>query len=157
MKHHIVLLSTLTAVLGSAIFSPSVNINAQETPQNSLDTQGREIESGSRGLDIPQREVNNDPNDSRPAPPDKDGPRTRGGIYASELRFDNRTPWYIEIYINNEYAGELGPYGDSYIPTTDGRFSLYAVAKFSDGDRYVWGPSSVYLDPRETFTWRLYK
>jgi hypothetical protein len=157
MKHRIVLLGTLAALLGSTVLYSSAYIKAQDKPQNAVETQGREIKPGGRGteVEIPALEDTNKPNAPQAAPPDKGGASGRGGVYSSRIYIDNRTGWYIRLYFNDEYAGTSYPWGDNYISVTSGRAKLYAIAKFDDGTYVAWGPQYISIDPNEVWTWTL--
>ena len=53
----------------------------------------------------------NDPNSELAAPEQKGGPKTRGGGYC-EVRFDNRTKWFVKLYVDGTYRGTISPFGD---------------------------------------------
>jgi hypothetical protein len=93
----------------------------------------------------------NDPNAKIEAPPEKGGPKTRGG--ACRVHVDNRTPYYIAIYTDGDYRGQVSPYGDSYGWVGCGNTILYGRATFSDNSSRSWGPNAYYIDG--TFTWLL--
>jgi hypothetical protein len=68
----------------------------------------------------------------RPAPPQKGGQKTRGaGCFVT---FDNWTPWYVDVYVDGEGVGTVGPWGDGGIFTDDNPV-LYARS-----DSHYWGP-----------------
>jgi hypothetical protein len=52
---------------------------------------------------------------------------------------DNRTNWYIDVYVDRQYRGQVGPWGDIYLYNACGATSLYAEAPGTD---YYWGPQS---------------
>ncbi|NJM64287.1 MAG: hypothetical protein HC851_00770 [Acaryochloris sp. RU_4_1] len=158
MKTKLLAAVTLATLLSLSGTFYETRTFSQETTQkkNTVETKGRLVPSGSRSVKSLQRSVNNDLQDKTPAPPKKGGPRGRQ-LFSSALLFDNRTPWYIELYVNGIYKGEIGPYGDTYISTTGGSFSLYGIARFRDGSSNTWGPLPVYLGSGNTFTWKLYK
>ena len=93
----------------------------------------------------------NDPNAKIEAPPEKGGPKTRGG--ACRAHVDNRTPYVISIYTDGDYRGQVSPYGDSYGWVGCGNTTFYGRALFTDGSARSWGPSLYYVDG--TFTWTL--
>lgn len=99
--------------------------------------------SASRGAGTDQNiksdQVTNKKDDNTPAPPRKGGPKSRGARVGT-LHVDNRTPWYIKIYVDGDYRGTLAPYGDWYADGGCDDYSLYAVALFDDGSSRNWGP-----------------
>jgi hypothetical protein len=82
----------------------------------------------------------NDPNSDLAAPEQKGGAKTRGGGYC-EVRFDNRTRWFVKLYVDGIYRGTLSPFGDSIAYTGAGATRVYARADFTDGNYLYWGPS----------------
>jgi hypothetical protein len=72
----------------------------------------------------------------------KDGEKTCGAMCA-RLHIDNRTGWNIRIYVDGDYAGMVGPFGDVYGYYGCDEHRLYAVARFSDGSERTWGPARV--------------
>jgi hypothetical protein len=82
----------------------------------------------------------NDPNAQIEAPPSKGGPRPRGGG-SCEVRLDNRTRYYIKIYVDGRYRGTIGPYGDAVVHALPGETRVYARADFTGTTSYLyWGP-----------------
>ena len=95
----------------------------------------------------------NDPGKQMPAPGAKGGEKSKGQGDCAVV-IDNRSAWYIRIYIDGTYRGTIAPWGDSYAYTGAGETQLYAVAIFTDGSRYTWGPRSVGCYGR--YTWQLF-
>ena len=88
-------------------------------------------------------------------PPSKGGARTRGaGARVEALHIDNRTPWYIRIYVDGDYVGLVSPYGDAYGEYSCATHRLYARAFFDDGSFKTWGGTDA--DLCGGFTWRLW-
>jgi hypothetical protein len=82
----------------------------------------------------------NDPNSQLAAPEQKGGAKTRGGG-SCEVRFDNRTRWFVKLYVDGTYRGTISPYGDGVAYTGAGSTRVYARAQFDTGDYLYWGPS----------------
>jgi len=95
----------------------------------------------------------NDPNKQMAAPANKGGERARG-MDACAVVVDNRTGWYVRIFVDGTYRGTIAPWGDAYCYTGAGTTKLYAVAPFTDGSKYTWGPGNVECYGR--YTWQLY-
>ncbi len=85
-------------------------------------------------------------------PARKGGKRTRGAAETTYLHIDNRTGYYVDIYVDGANVGTVSPYGDSYGYVHSGSDSLYAKAPGTD---LHFGPRSAYLAPGGTFTWTL--
>jgi hypothetical protein len=69
------------------------------------------------------------------------------------VRFDNRTDFYIQTFVDGRYAGQMGPWGDVYTWAVAGPTVLYARAVFVDGSTLSWGPITVSC--LSSYTWRL--
>jgi hypothetical protein len=72
----------------------------------------------------------NDPNAKEAAP------RTRAGV--CEVHVDNRTRWYIDVYIDGNFRGTVGPSGDGYALAISGPTRVYGRADFTDGTYKYW-------------------
>lgn len=95
----------------------------------------------------------NDPGKQMPAPGAKGGEKSKGAGDCAVV-IDNRSAWYIRIYVDGTYRGTIAPWGDSYCYTGAGDTLLYAVATFTDGSRYTWGPRAVGC--YGSYTWQLF-
>jgi hypothetical protein len=90
-----------------------------------------------------------------PMPADKGG-KTRGaGPLPCGVHIDNRTSWFIRIYVDGDYKGTVNQYGDLTGITGNGPTSVYAVALFDDGSEKYWGPHVFDCEAGATYTWRL--
>jgi hypothetical protein len=90
-----------------------------------------------------------------PAPAAKGGEKPRGQISTCDVHVDNRTPWYIQIYVDGNYSGMMSPYGDLYTRAIAGPTLLYARATFTDGSVLTWGPRKVPCPAWTEYTWKL--
>lgn len=88
-----------------------------------------------------------------PAPPAKGGAKTRG-TSPEQLHVDNRTSWYVRIYVDGDYVGTVEPWGDSYGWGSCADHVYYARAVFDDGSVRVWGPVKDNLCTGTTWTLR---
>jgi hypothetical protein len=112
----------------------------------------------SRGGDDPNikstTRVNNAKKET-PAPPSKGGEKPRGQLQTCVVHVDNRTPWYIHIYIDGDYSGLMPPWGDLYDRAIAGTTVFYGRANFDDGSARTWGPWRFSCPPGMEYTWRL--
>jgi hypothetical protein len=142
-------------VLGLALGFGSGATNAQDQKHpSSAKTNGTKSrgENNAKDENIKNDRAPNDPNAKIEAPPDKGGPKTRGA--SCRVHVDNHTGYYISIYTDGNYRGEVSPYGDSIGLVGCGDTALYARATFLGMDITTWGPQAYYIDG--TFTWQLY-
>jgi hypothetical protein len=97
----------------------------------------------------------NSKNDARPAPGDKGGEKTRGGV--ARLHVDNHTKWFLRCYTQGSYDGTISPYGDGYVNfrNAPGTVTLYLKAVFDDGTYFSWGPKEYRLVPGEVHNVRV--
>jgi hypothetical protein len=75
-------------------------------------------------------------------PPEKGGAKTRGAA-VGRLHIDNRTQWYIRIYVDGDLQTIVAPWGDYWANGRCDEYTLYAVARFTDGSSYTWGPATT--------------
>lgn len=87
-----------------------------------------------------------------PAPPNKGGPKPKGET--CEIHIDNKTAYYIRIYLNGDMVGMVGPWGDLYPDITWGSAQLYGRAVFDDGSVTTFGPRD-YQCTGQPFHWTL--
>lgn len=95
----------------------------------------------------------NDPNAPTAAPENKGGSKTRG--YFCEVRFDNRTPWIIKLFVDGNYKGAMVPYGDAVAYAWPGGTTVYARADFTDGSSMSWGPQAYDCKPNQYINFRM--
>ena len=145
--------SVLALGLALGLGSGAMNAQDQKHP-SSAKVNGTKSRGENTGKDenIKNDRAPNDPNAKIEAPPDKGGPKTRGA--SCRVHIDNHTAYYISIYTDGNYRGEVSPYGDSIGFVGCGDTSLYAKATFLGMDITTWGPKAYYIDG--TFTWQLY-
>jgi len=95
----------------------------------------------------------NDPKASIPAPANKGGEKSRGGICG--VKVSNWTPWKVQLFVDGDYIALVGPYGDVDVVTGSGVTRVYARADFTDGSVNYWGPRSFNCAAGEIYTWKL--
>jgi hypothetical protein len=144
-----------TLVLGIA-FGLGAGVRSAQAEQHpkSATTKGATSRGGAGEKDdnVKQDRAPNDPSAKTEAPPQKGGAKTRQ--YAScQVHIDNHTPWYIDIYTDGDYRGQVSPWGDSYGYVGCGGTAFYGRATFIDRSVKTWGPASYYVV--DGFTWDL--
>ena len=125
----IVLPGSLTTVQGQKGKSKVIELKAQKPTTRGEDP------------NIKGDKDTNDPNSNLAAPQQKGGAKTRGGG-SCEVRFDNRTRWFVKLYVDGSYRGTISPYGDGVAYTGAGSTTVYARANFDTGDYLYWGPNN---------------
>jgi hypothetical protein len=144
-----------TVVLGLALAVGVVTGPAlgQDHPKSATATAAKSRgDSTGKDENIKKDAAPNDPNAKVEAPPEKGGPKTRGGSCFIDV--DNRSPYYISIYTDGDYRGQVSPFGDLVGYVGCGNTRLYARANFRDGTYQTWGPS-VYDLGEGSFKWTL--
>ena len=146
--------------LAASVFGPmsSYTTAAQKTaaPAKGKQVEKTHAEKGRGGgpdQNIKNDSEANDPNKPAPAPGNKGGEKARGAG-ACQVVLDNRTGWYVHIFVDGTNRGTIGPWGDAYCYTGSGATVLYAIATFTDGSRFTWGPRTV--NCYDSFTWQLF-
>jgi hypothetical protein len=145
----------LVAVAAATVFAMAANgawaqdAAASGSPVTDKAQKGR---GGGANPEIKSNEMKNSA--SSEAPPQ---PEEKGGVKARaplcRLHVDNRTRWYVEVYVDGLRRGSVGPYGDVYGTFVGGTTRLYAEAPFDDGSSYYWGPKVINCNGG--YDWRL--
>lgn len=124
----VVLVGSLTTAQGQKAKSKVIELKAQKPTTRGDDP------------NIKNDTETNDPASELAAPQQKGGAKTRGGG-ACEVRFDNRTRWFVKLYVDGTYRGTISPYGDGVAYTGAGPTRVYGRADFNTGDYLYWGPN----------------
>lgn len=78
--------------------------------------------------------------------------KSKGAANMTYLHVDNRTDYNVYVYVDDQYVGSVGPYGDSFGWQYSGTRKLYAV---SAGGTVSWGPRFYTFYDDVEFTWYL--
>ncbi len=97
----------------------------------------------------------NNPKMTAPPPPEKGGKARGAGPYPCRIHVDNRTPWFIQVYVDGEYRGTVNRYGDLAGLTGNGPTTLYGVAYFYDAPTQIWGPQLFSCPAYGSYTWQM--
>lgn len=98
----------------------------------------------------------NKPGAKAPVPAKKAGHGLKATAHIGELHVDNRTDYYIRIYVDGDFVGTVSPYGDSYGTLGDcSGHTLTGIAYFTDGSTKQWGPHETSATCGD-YTWRLW-
>jgi hypothetical protein len=143
-----------TLILGIALSFAGLAAAQNEQHPKSATTKAEKSRGTADAKDenIKQDRKANDPSSKLEAPPEKGGPKSRGSALCP-AHIDNRTRWYIDVYTDGDYRGQVSPFGDLIGWVGCGYTKFYARATFDDGTVFTWGPTSYYVDG--TFTWKL--
>lgn len=136
-------LGLLALVAGFTLAAGIPAATAQAQGRQPIVTQGAKSRGAGPDQNIKTRDVTNRKEEQTiPAPPRKGGAKTRGAPVAT-LHVDNSTPLYVDIYVDGDYRGTLAPWGDWYADGQCNAYVLYAVARFDDGSKVTWGPTTT--------------
>jgi hypothetical protein len=160
-QHRVFLVLTLALGLfvagGVALVAQGQKPQPQDATKQVLDTKS-EVARGGADTNVKlDKRVNNLAKDARQAPPDKGGEKPRGAQGICRVHFDNRTPWWIHVFVDGNYEGLLPPWGDVQTYAVAGPTLLYGRADFDDGSRKTWGAVTVSCPAGGTFSWRLFR
>jgi hypothetical protein len=145
--------TTALSVVALAMTLPDATYG-QQTARRRLDTRSATSRGTGANENIRSDTIVNPVQPSVRAPVAKGGTRTRGAPADCVLHVDNRTAWYIIVYVDGARSGIVGPYGDVYGYFSCDTHVLYARAPLDDGSERTWGPATA--DITRTFTWRLW-
>ena len=158
MKSRVLAIACGAVLLALAAQSAlSRNANPRD-PQKEKVIELKATKSTTRGegadSNIKSDKQTNDPNSETAAPEKKGGAKTRGGVLC-EVRFDNRTKWFMKLYVDGVYRGTLSPYGDAVVYTLPGETRVYARADFEDGSYLYWGPKDYECGPNHYIDFKM--
>ncbi len=152
MQKKVLVFAALTALVAACLV-PAVSI-AQGKNANS-EIKSTSARSRGRDTHIKTPRGANDPAAKVDRPPSKGG-RSRGlASRYGTFHADNRTAWYIDVYLDGDFRGTVGPYGDLYREVIAGETEFYARAEFRDGTVKKWGPRSYDVPSGGTHTLRI--
>ena len=110
----------------------AVNVNAQTAKKasKSVVLKSQKVEN-SRG---------ENPNIKTTAPTtDKKVDKSRGDL--CQINFDNYTGYYVNVYVDGNYQGQVGPYGSGNVYVVDGSYTtIYCQTA---GGTYYWSTSGT--------------
>jgi hypothetical protein len=122
-----------TLLLGGAVGAQEKNeqkvADKASASRGNGDAQDPNIRSGS--------DVNKANATDLPAPPNKGG-STRSGV--CEIHIDNRTRMYVKIFVDGDFQGTVGPFGDVIAYAIAGGTRIYGRADFDNGTYTSFGP-----------------
>jgi hypothetical protein len=147
----------LTALFLMALYTSPVWAAAADATTKTSNSELAAQKSRGTGADenVKDDSDKNTKADDRPAPPEKGGEKSRGGL--ARLHIDNRSKWFLRIYTQRSYDGTISPWGDGYVNFrgAPGTVTLYVKAVFDDGTFFSWGPKQYMLVPGEVHTVRI--
>lgn len=130
----------LFLVLAIVVPGSLSRVQGQKTKPKVIELKAQKPTTRGEDPNIKNDKETNDPNSELAAPEQKGGAKTRGGGYC-EVRFDNRTKFFVKLYVDGAYRGTISPYGDGVAYTGAGTTRVYARAVFDSGDYLYWGPN----------------
>jgi hypothetical protein len=156
---------TSTLLIGLAVFLLALSMQAKpkasaSAPQaSSGKATDKAMASRGAGPDTNIKQdkdqaTKNDAAKAPPAPPSKGGAKTRG-IFDCWVTANNYTPWWVDIYVDGTYRGQVAPWGAGTVNAGAGGTALYGRAVFTDGSYKSWGPRQFACTSDGQFTWRL--
>lgn len=136
----------LAGLLTAALAAPSYSQSEQTLTSDPEKSRGAGQEEA-----IKNRSAVNDPQSAPQAPPEKGGDKSRGGV--CYLNVDNRTPWKIQVFVDNQYVGLISPWGNASGSYSAGSHQVLGYAEFSDPqENTYWGPTSISCQGKYTWT-----
>ncbi|HUI42229.1 MAG TPA: hypothetical protein VL523_09685 [Terriglobia bacterium] len=151
----VALFTLLAAAFAVAQEAPAAKPMASAKANSKVVTTKAASRSGGADPNVKSDSDKNNPNLKAPVPANKGG-KTRGaGPLPCGVHVDNRTPWFVRIYVDGDYRGTVNQYGDLVGITGNGPTNVYAVAVFDDGSQKYWGPHVFNCVAGDSYTWRL--
>jgi hypothetical protein len=139
------LVTTLAVLLGAQLGAQEKA--TQKATDKAAASRGK---SSAQDPNIKKSSEVNAPNANAPAPPSKGGAARQG---VCEIHVDNRTALYVKIFVDGDFQGTVGPWGDAIAYAISGGTRLYGRADYTDGTFTSFGPRLI--DCQGLFTWTL--
>ena len=154
MKRIVALVCMLAALVGLGAMVMTHSLAAPPKKGENLNTKGVQGKTRGENPNVKNEHEMNDRTAKPKAPRSKGGTATRGsstGIF----HVDNHTGWYVKIYVDGDYVGTVGPYGDLYRTADVASYTVLGIARFEDSDDLTFGPSKLRVYGDSTSTWTL--
>lgn len=145
----------IPAVMGLSLAPLCGSLRAQAPQQGDkvVETMGKKGRGAATAdANIKTHRAANDPAASTPAPGPKSG--EKAATTSCTVHVDNRTTLYVDVYLDGDFRGTVGPWGDLYRSVGCGGTRLYARADYTDGSHSFWGPQVEGV--LGTFNWLLW-
>lgn len=124
---------------------------AKPATKNAVKTAAQSSRGGGADTNIKTDRTANDPN-TPAAKPEGKGERGSRGCAVDIV---NDTGWYVDIYVNGNYNGTVGPWNSGYVYPPVMGSNLYGRASFTDGSYKYWGPREFNCVPGTINSWSL--
>jgi len=161
-KVRLTIFSCLAGLLLASLFLTSSPVAAQETSTpggakkaaaTTSTDKAKKSRGGGEDSNIKSKTPQNDPSKFNDPSPKATG-KTRGsGPGYCRLHVDSRVNAYVNIFVDGDFRGTVGPGGDVYGYTGNGATTLYGRADFTDGSSFSWGPRVI--DCEGAFNWAI--
>jgi len=145
---------SLCGIVLATFVAGAVSIVAQGTKEQPVETKAQTSRGGKDTNIKSEGRVNDKAATGRAAPAQKGGEKPRGGAIC-DVHFDNRTPWWLDVYVDGDFEGNMPPWGDVYTYAIAGPTILYGRARFTDGSILTWGPVTVRCPAGGSYEWRV--
>lgn len=145
---------SISVVVGLSLAPLCGSLRAQEAQSGEkvVETAGKKGRGAATAdANIKTQRAANDPAANFPPPALKSG--EKAATASCVVHVDNRTTLYVDVYLDGDFRGTVGPWGDLYRTVGCGGTRLYARADYTDGSHSSWGPNVESVNA--THTWRL--
>jgi len=158
MKHRlagiVVAFVVVFAMLASAQNAPVTPAPKGQAAMNAEDKPKKSRGSGP-DANIKKDEKDVATNAQEPAAPPQKGGQKQRGPNDCWVTADNYSPWFINVYVDGTYRGQVSPWGKGVVNAGAGNTTLYGRANLPDGSSNTWGPRVFSCTSDDTFTWTL--
>lgn len=141
------ILLTTIAVAAVAVFA----IAGQQSAQKPLRAKSDKVQGVKAKGEVPRPGERGFKDDKTSMP--NPNVKSKGAKKATYLVVDNFTGYNVEVYIDDQYCGDVSAYGKSTGWQPSGVHKLFAR---SAGGTTTWGPRYYDFADGATFTWNLY-
>jgi hypothetical protein len=147
--HSYIMKKLVLLILSLGVAATLFSTNSRAAEPKTVQSKSQKSRGGEKDPNIKSETApKNSASDQGKAPKGKSNDSSRG---LCQIHVDNRTVWWIKIFVDGIYVGTVPPGGDLYPQAISGRTTFYARADFDDGSYRYWGPNA--FDCEYAYTW----
>ena len=113
------------------------------------------LKAGEKDANVKNPDAKNDKNSAADAPPNKGGKARGQGPWGCRIVVDNWTAYVVKTFVDGDFVGTVGRFGDGGMNIGNGATLLYARAEFDDGTSWTWGPTAVECPAGGRYIWKI--
>lgn len=148
-------LRVMCVVALGSLFAVPAGAGEKAAKKKEVVTSAKSVKSADKDPNIKTESATNDKKSVPEAPPEKGGKGRGIGPFGCRVTIDNWTGYIVNAYVDGNYVGVVGRFGDGSMFVGNGPTLFYARANFDDGTSLTWGPAVLACSPGGQTTWKI--